>query len=346
MKKGRMRIFPTNKPQIFISMGDPAGIGPEIIAKALIEPEIRDLAVYVIVGDSDVISGSFERFSNGTDQIVHLTNSREDVILDEDRINILDPDPLLKVPFRAGVPTEEGARKTLDSITFAATMLQNDVGFTRKAMVTAPVNKSEIARVSPGFIGHTEYLRDFFAASSITMVLIGEKLCVVPVTRHIPVKDVARALTQDVILENMKNVLRYKKIISGKDEPAIGVCALNPHSGENGTIGREEIDIITPAVEETKKLYSNITGPVPADVAFYKALKGQFDIVIAMYHDQGLGPFKMIDFDNGVNMTLGLGQIRTSPDHGTAYDIAGKDIASAESMGCAISLAVRAAENN
>jgi 4-hydroxythreonine-4-phosphate dehydrogenase len=130
--------------------------------------------------------------------------------------------------------------------------------------------------------------------------------------------------------------------VSGKKDPIIGVCALNPHAGENGTIGSEEKEVIEPAILNVKSKYDRIIGPVPADTIFYHALRGKFDIVIGMYHDQCLAPFKMVDFDNGVNMTLGLGCVRTSPDHGTAYDIAGKGIASCESMINAIKLAVRA----
>jgi 4-hydroxythreonine-4-phosphate dehydrogenase len=177
-----------------------------------------------------------------------------------------------------------------------------------------------------------------------TMALIGNTLCVIPVTRHIPIKDVAKALSINLIYMTLEQVIGERLLISGKRDPKIGVCGLNPHCGEGGKIGCEEIDVIIPAIEKAKNLYPNIAGPLAADVAFYKAIKKEVDIVVSMYHDQGLGPFKTVDFDNGVNMTLGLGHVRTSPDHGTAFDIAGRGIASAESMKNAIRLAVRALE--
>jgi 4-hydroxythreonine-4-phosphate dehydrogenase len=212
----------------------------------------------------------------------------------------------------------------------------------RAAIVTGPVNKGAIASVSHGFIGHTEYFRDSFPVDHTTMVLAGDRLCVSPVTRHIPVKDVAAKLTPALLSVTIRDIVASMKFLTGKDEPVIGVCALNPHCGEEGNIGREEIDTIAPAVKKAREGYRNIIGPVSADTIFYKALRGDIDIVIAMYHDQALAPFKMLDFDSGVNVTLGLPCIRTSPDHGTAYDIAGRGIASSLSMRNAFKLALRA----
>lgn len=334
-----MRISPTNKPQIFITMGDPAGIGPEVIAESMASPELKGLAIFIVVGDSSLISKVLGA-SSGLGVNV-LDPEEETTVLEEDAVNILDPGGSLEgtVP---GKPTESGSRKALESLRKAAELMQLSDTSTPKALVTAPVNKEKIADIHPGFIGHTEYLQEAYGSDLVTMVMVGQTMSVVPVTRHIPLKDVAASLSADLIYRTLQQVIGGRKLISGKESARIGVTALNPHCGEGGKIGTEEAEIILPAVERAKKLYQKIEGPVSADVIFYKAIKKEVDIVVGMYHDQCLSPFKMMDFDTGVNMTLGLGHVRTSPDHGTAFDIAGQGIASSESMKNAISLAIRA----
>ena len=323
-------------------MGDPAGIGPEIIVKSMASPDIEGLAVFVIVADSGVMREAFGPEMAGRFEVRTPEEVDAGAGFCEGRINILDPGgPLGRVD--PGKPSDKGARKALECITLAGRLLRSGANGAGKAMVTAPVDKSFIARMCPGFTGHTEYLQELFSAEMTTMVLIGNTLKVVPVTRHIPVKDISQVLNTDLITGTIEQVIRNRELISGKTSARIGVCALNPHCGEGGRIGREEIDVIMPAVEKIKKVYRDIEGPVSADVAFYKAVKKEIDIVVAMYHDQCLAPFKMVDFDNGVNMTLGLGRVRTSPDHGTAFDIAGRGIASSGSMESAVKLAVRAA---
>jgi len=336
-----MRISPTSKPLVFITMGDPAGIGPEIIARSMASPGIRGLAIFVILADSGVMKRAFgPEMNNGI--VIHSPGSEsEEIKVAEDRVNILDPGASLG-RVEPGRPTDKGARKAMECIELAARLMRYEGEQGPRAMVTAPVDKSVIARISPGFVGHTEYFQEFFSAKITTMVLVGENLRVVPVTRHIPVKEIAATLNADLIADTLEEVVKNRELICGKDAARIGVCALNPHCGEEGRIGREEIDVILPAIERIKGVYQNIEGPVSADVIFYKALKKEIDIVVSMYHDQCLAPFKMVDFENGVNMTLGLGCIRTSPDHGTAFDIAGKGIASSESMENAIKLAIRA----
>ena len=336
-----MHISHTNKPRIFVTMGDPSGIGPEVIMKSMASPEIEGLAVFVIIGDTDVLKqAAGGRYA---DRIVSFrAGSAEEMIFKEDGINVLDPGgpPGVSEP---GKPTIEGAAKALKSLEVAVDLMKTSKeGSKREALVTAPVSKEMIARVKPGFIGHTEYLQEAFSAERVTMVLTGKTLCVVPVTRHIPVKDIASKLTRELIIKTLEQVIEGREFLCGKKDVKIGVSALNPHCGEGGKIGHEEIDIIAPAVNDIKRVYSNIDGPISADVIFNKALKKEVDIVVSMYHDQCLSPFKMIDFDCGVNVTLGLEYIRTSPDHGTAFDIAGKGIASCESMKQAIKLAARA----
>ncbi|MGD2278602.1 MAG: 4-hydroxythreonine-4-phosphate dehydrogenase PdxA, partial [Candidatus Omnitrophota bacterium] len=298
-----MRISRTNKPQIFITMGDPAGIGPEVIMKSMASPEIRGLAIFAIIGDKGVMEEAARAFFP-EDLVFHEYGPGEGAItLNEDKVNILDPGPAL-AETRPGEPTEEGARKTLECIAVAAGIMKDGENKAPKAMVTAPVNKEAIAGVHEGFIGHTEYLQEASSSKLVTMVMLGDNLCVAPVTRHIPLSEVSSALKPGLLEDTLMQVVANRGQLSESEPVRIGVCGLNPHCGENGKIGTEEIEIIRPAVEKAKKTYEHIEGPVSADVLFYKALKKKVDVVISMYHDQGLAPFKMVDFDSGINMTL------------------------------------------
>jgi 4-hydroxythreonine-4-phosphate dehydrogenase len=209
------------------------------------------------------------------------------------------------------------------------------------ALVTAPVNKEKINKSGIRFQGHTEYLAKVTNTKIFAMMLCGGPLKVTTVTRHVPLKKVSSILTSAKIIEAVRLTYYGLKKYFGIAKPKIGICALNPHCGEGGKIGREEQDIIMPAIKKIKRFIPGIQGPIPGDVIFYKAYNGKLDAVISMYHDQGLGPLKMVAFEKGVNVTLGLPFIRTSPDHGTAYDIAGKNIANPSSMKEAIKLAVQ-----
>ena len=209
------------------------------------------------------------------------------------------------------------------------------------ALVTAPVNKAAINKFGIPFQGHTEYLAKATNTKKFAMMLCGGPLRVTTVTRHIPLKAISNTITQAKIIEAVRLTDSALKKYFGIKKPRIGVCALNPHCGEGGKIGTEERDIIIPAVRKIRRFIPGIQGPISGDAIFYMAFHGKLDAVISMYHDQGLGPLKMVAFEKGVNVTLGLPFIRTSPDHGTAYDIAGKGIADPSSMKEAIKLAVR-----
>jgi len=225
-----------------------------------------------------------------------------------------------------------------DAIKKAVKLLKNKKA---DALVTAPVNKEAINKSGVFFQGHTEYLAKATDTNKFAMMLCGDKLKVTIVTRHVPLKKVSDILTQAKIIEAIKLTESALKKYFGIKEPRIGVCALNPHCGEGGKIGSEERDIISPAIKKIRRSIPGIQGPISGDVIFYMAYHGKLDAIISMYHDQGLGPLKMVAFEKGVNVTLGLPFIRTSPDHGTAYDIAGKDMANPNSMKEAIKLAVK-----
>lgn len=339
-----MRISPTSKPQVFITMGDPAGIGPEIIVRSMARSRLRDLAVFVIIADTSRVLDAAKKLNFQEKFAVRKLDdgARGKIVLDEEVVNVLDPSSSLK-NIKTGIPTAEGAKKALDCLDSAIDLLRDTSDKApQKVLVTAPVSKEAIAGIKPGFIGHTEYLAEAYSLDLVTMVMVGENFSVVPVTRHIPLKDVAEKLNTQLIRDTLLQVIKNRNAICPRKNPKIGVSALNPHAGEGGKIGDEEARIIMPAVETARKVYENITIPMSADTVFYKAYRKELDIVVAMYHDQALAPFKMINFDSGVNMTLGLPFVRTSPDHGTAFDIAGKGIANSESMEQAIKLAVRA----
>lgn len=337
-----MRLSPSSRPQLIITMGDPSGIGPEVIMKSMANLSKERFAIFVVVGDSAVLERAARAYYGGPIAVKDVSASGT-VELDENAVNILDPGPKLMVS-ELGKPTEEGARKALASIDAAVRMIKENNDGTRRAIVTAPVSKQMIASIHPGFIGHTEYLQEAFSSKTVSMVLAGKVFSVIPVTRHIPLKDVAGKLSQGLIFDTILQAARGRFLISGKKDAIIGVTALNPHGGEGGKMGREEIDIIKPAVDKAKLAYPNIEGPIPADVVFFKAFNKEIDIVVGMYHDQCLAPFKMVEFSTGVNMTLGLGCVRTSPDHGTAFDIAAGGIASPGSMIESLRLAARAVE--
>lgn len=210
------------------------------------------------------------------------------------------------------------------------------------ALVTGPVNKSAIrASGIANFEGHTEYLAGAARVRDFAMMFVGKSLKITLVTRHIALKDVARSVSAEKIYRVIALTHKYLFEYFGIKRPRIGVAGLNPHAGEGGSFGREEEDIIKPAIRKASGKFGHITGPFPPDVVFYDALNKRFDAVVAMYHDQALIPFKMLHFKDGVNVTLGLPFVRTSPDHGTAFDIAGKGVADPASMIEAIALACR-----
>jgi len=291
-----MHTSRSGKPRIIITTGDPAGIGPEITAKALASPKVKGLADFLIIGDTGIRS---RRASTLTKKRCGLVSIRN-----------------------------------LDK---ALAILAKDEA---DALVTAPVNKASVRAAGfSDFEGHTEYLACATLTKDYEMIFIGPKLKVALVTRHISLKDIPKALSTEKIYKIIEltrgAMIKYFSV----PNPRIGVCGLNPHAGESGLFGREEKEVIAPAVKRAARLSKNIFGPLPSDVVFYDAINGKYDAVIAMYHDQGLVPFKMLHFKDGVNVTLGLPFIRTSPDHGTAMDIAGKGIADPSSMIEAIRLA-------
>ena len=304
------------KPIIGITLGDLAGIGPEITAKALSEKEIRDLGRYKIIGNNDI----FRQYCSS-----HYQNCE---IIDSGKISFRK--------IKLGQPNEESAKAALFSLKESIHLLKTKQ---ISALVTAPVSKEAISRLGKKFHGHTEFLAQAFRVKNFEMMFVSPTLRTLIVTRHIPLQKISRAITREKILDTIQ--LSHKTLQENFriKQPKIAVCGLNPHAGEGGEIGREEIEKIIPAIQEAQRKKISVEGPFPADTLFTPDIVRHYDLVIAMYHDQGLIPIKTLYFAELVNLTIGLPFIRTSPAHGTAFNIAKENKADPSSMKEAIKLA-------
>ena len=324
---------------IGISLGDITGIGPEVTLKALSVEANADDTRYLLIGDAEHAHRLNERLG--------LKLSLEDYAGKEKpgRIFLCHPLPdVLPADLLEGSPA--AARAAVAWVREGAERCLRDE---LDALVTAPVNKEAIVRAGQAFIGQTEYLSQLAGTDRTAMMLLGQDdrghcLRVALATTHLPLKLVSDHLTQakvEMVIELAAQACRDL----GLTRARVAVCGLNPHAGEGGEMGTEEQTTITPAVGAAQRRQINVVGPLSADALFYHAFKGEYDAVVAMYHDQGLVPLKMIGFETGVNWTLGLPFIRTSPDHGTAYDIAGQGKANPSSMLAAIRLAKQLARS-
>ncbi|MES2397814.1 MAG: 4-hydroxythreonine-4-phosphate dehydrogenase PdxA [Bacteroidota bacterium] len=316
-----------------ISQGDINGIGLEVIIKTFLDPQMLEVCTPVIFGSNKTASFhrkalNIEDFSfNLIKDVSEINHKRANII------NVYEEDVIIEL----GAQTEAGGKYALKSLEAAAYALsQNQID----VLVTAPINKENIQSPDFKFPGHTEYLDEKFGTGDSLMFLVSDNLRVAVVTGHIPVTRVAQELTTEKIIKKIQ-VLNNSLIQDFSiRKPKIAVLGLNPHAGDNGVIGNEEQQIIIPAINKTKDEGMLVYGPYPADGFFGNGTYKNFDAVLAMYHDQGLIPFKTIAFNSGVNFTAGLPIVRTSPDHGTAYDIAGKNVASEESFRRAVYMAV------
>jgi 4-hydroxythreonine-4-phosphate dehydrogenase len=312
------------KPRIGITMGDPNGIGPEVIVKALACSELQDLCTPVVFGSAEIMEEAQRLTGLGTG-------------FDTVSIGHFGKDKL-----HPGYPEKTAGEASLAYIREAVRIaLDGKI----EAVVTAPISKESIHLAGAKYPGHTEMLQELTGAKRVAMMFEGGRFRVVLVTIHCALSQVPGLINEEKVLSTIEltheSLIRLFRIV----KPTIVVCGLNPHAGEAGAFGNEEILHVIPAVMRAKESGIEVTGPMPADTLFYHAAQGKWDAVIAMYHDQGLIPFKMLSFDEGVNITLGLPIIRTSPDHGTAYDIAWKGKANPSSMIAAIKVAVNLVKN-
>jgi 4-hydroxythreonine-4-phosphate dehydrogenase len=317
-----------------IALGDPAGIGSEIVGKAWAARESADLPPFFAVGDADAVRHGW------SGPVVRIASPDEANGVFETALPVLHIADCGEVEM--GKPSVEGARCALAALQLATGMTRTGPA---AALVTAPVSKAQLYGVGFTHPGQTEFIAEVcgVSADNAVMMLAGPGLRVVPITTHIPLAEVSGTLTTELILTKARATARGLQRDFGIEQPRLAVAGLNPHAGESGMIGREEVDIITPAVETLRDEGIDVFGPVAADGLFHPRARATYDVVLCMYHDQALIPLKTLYFDEGVNVTLGLPIIRTSPDHGTAFGIAGKDVANPGAMIAAIKLAALAA---
>ena len=325
------------RPLLVITMGDPAGIGPEIIAKVIDSGEIFPLCRPVVVGDSGVMKKQIENMRLSVS--VHGIASLADADPGTGKIDVLDLHNVDISKHAWGRPNISSGRATVEYVKKAAALAMDQ---NADAIVTAPINKEMMNAAGFNYGGHTELLADVTGSKEYGMMFVGGGLRVILATIHLALKDVARTITRGTVLKSLRLANRAMEYF-GIEKPRIGVAALNPHAGEGGLFGNEEWDEILPAVIMAREEGIHASDPIPADTLFYKARNNYYDIIVAMYHDQGLAPLKMLAFGNAVNVTVGLPIIRTSVDHGTAYDIAGKGCADPTSLLEAVKLAARMA---
>jgi len=324
------------KVRVGISIGDFNGIGPEIIMKTLNDKSITDFFTPIIFG-----SGKLFTYQKNIFKLAHNFHYiTEPSQAQGDKINMVN---LWKdnVNVDLGTPTEESTKMAIDSLEAATTALMNNE---IDVLVTAPINKDEMMKHGFAHAGHTGYLEEKFGKKGL-MFLVTEDLKVAVSTHHIPLSKVAENISKEKIKKQIKLLNQCLVEDFQIERPKIAVLGLNPHSGDGGVIGTEEIEIISPAIKELFENGVLAFGPFPADSFFQPNKYKNYDAVLAMYHDQGLAPFKTLAYEEGVNYTAGLPFIRTSPDHGVAYDIAGQNIADPQSFSEAIFMGIKIFKN-
>ena len=324
-----------------LTQGDPAGIGPELALAAWSERVSRGIPAFAYLGDPELLRERARRI--GLDVPLRVVDWAQAASAFDETLPVIALDHVTSC--NPGEPDPANAPGVIEAITRAVAAVRDGHA---AALVTNPIAKSVLYAAGFPHPGHTEFLAELArtgdgAAPRPVMMIWSETLAVVPVTIHVPLADVPGLLTRDLIVETAIIVATDLERRFGMSRPRLALSGLNPHAGENGSLGREDDAVIAPAIAELKARGIDASGPYPADTMFHARARAQYDVALAMYHDQALIPIKTIAFDDGVNVTLGLPFIRTSPDHGTAFDIAGKGIARPDSLCAALRLADRMA---
>ena len=326
-------------PLLGITMGDPAGIGPEVIAKALAAPKLRRICFPLVIGSRTVMQQTVKKLKLKLE--VRSVEGHETPLPRATQIALLDPLEKPLGPYRLGVAAPDTGAASVAFIKKAVHLAQ--IGCI-DGMVTAPINKEAINMAGCHFPGHTELLADLTQTQESGMMIIGGALKIMFVTTHVAIKDLPSLLTRHKIEKAIRLAQLALTTLFGIKKPKIGVAALNPHAGEHGLFGDEEARVILPAARAAQEKGILASDPMPADTLFGKAARGDYDGVVALYHDQGLIPLKLVAFGTCVNLTVGLPIIRTSVDHGTAFDIVGKGVADPGSLIEAVTLAATLAQ--
>jgi len=320
------------KPIIGITMGDAAGIGPEIIVKTLARPQIYETCCPLVIGDVNSINAESMKRSLKANAV----DSIESCLFHYGTIDVLKIKGIDLRGVKQGQVSRNAGKAAVEFLLEAINLALNQE---IHAIVTAPLNKEAINLAGYHYQGHTEILAAKTHTSKYAMMLAAGNLKVIHVTTHVALRDACELITKTKVLDTI--LLAHNALqVLGLQQPHIAVAGLNPHAGESGLFGSEEVEHIYPAVQNAQKKGIKVEGPFPPDTVFLKAMQGQYDVVVAMYHDQGHIPLKLVGFEKGVNVTLGLPIIRTSVDHGTAFDIAGQDKASPDSLIEAIKIAI------
>lgn len=327
-------------PTIAITMGDPAGIGPEVLVKAIAQGAVHQWCRPLVLGDATVLSSLLPKASGALS--LRVVSRPSDVLGVPGVVELMEISSLGTGKTRPGRPTVEGGKAM---VTYIERAVELALSGEAAAVVTCPINKALMHQAGYPYEGHTQMIAHLTGRDEYVMMLAGETLKVALVTIHCPFKEVHRLLTADMVYRTIRVTHRALQEDFGCPAPRLGVAALNPHAGEEGLFGAEEEEVIQPAVRRAREEGMAAVGPLPADTLFYRATTGAFDAVVAMYHDQGLIPVKLLHFSNAVNITLGLPIIRTSVDHGTAYDIAESWQADPSSLIAAVRLAAEVAHN-
>jgi len=323
------------KPIIAITLGDPAGIGPEIISSALSEHQYTKNFIPVVIGDATIIKETLKSLNLHTE--VLPIKSIEELDYKENCISVLEFDPIDHKCYSVGQ-----VHKGAGDFSYKAVVKAVELCMKKKvdAMVTAPICKEAWHLAGHYFDGHTGLIAQLTGTTDYRMLFASEKLKALHVTAHLPLREACDCINSDLVYNTIRLGHEHLQRL-GIPSPKIGVCGLNPHAGEKGIFGKEELEEISPAVKQAQSEKINVFGPLPADTIFFKAFHGEFDLIIAQYHDQGHIPGKLIAFETGVNVTVGLPIIRTSVDHGTAFDIAGQGLANHENLHCALQYALK-----
>lgn len=320
-------------PVVAITMGDPCGIGPEVVTKALAQGQVRALCTPLVIGNTKVLRQAIS--VSAVSLRVHEANHPADINPGHETVSILDPHNLNYEDITVGQVSPAAGKASMEWAELAARLC---MGAGVRAMATAPVNKEAASAAGYEQIGHMELLQSLTGAEQVATMLMSRGLRVVHLTTHRSVRRACDAVTRENVLAKIRLTDEYFKKW-GFDHPRIGVAALNPHASDGGLLGDEEATAIGPAVNDARADGIDATGPVPADTVFNQAIDGRYDAALCMYHDQGHIPVKVYGFEESVSVNLGLPLIRTSVDHGTAFDIAGRGIAQEISMVEAIKLA-------
>jgi 4-hydroxythreonine-4-phosphate dehydrogenase len=338
------------KPLIAITMGDPSGIGPEIIVKSLLEKTIYDRCRPLVFGDSRVMNKALEICKSSL--VINSIKEIKDASFEYGTIDVFDLQNVDIENFEYGKVSANAGNAAFEAIRTVISMAMDGKV---DATVTAPINKESINLAGHHFSGHTEIYAHFTDTKKYAMLLADDTLRVIHATTHVPLRQACDIISEERI-QDVIMLLHNACVQFGIEKPKIGVAGLNPHSGDGGLFGTEDAEIIAPAIKKAQLAGFIVEGPVPPDTLFTKAIQGKYDGCVAMYHDQGHIPFKLNGFKwnnttqsmesvTGVNITLGLPIIRTSVDHGTAFDVAGRGIASADAMTIAIDYAIKMAHS-